>query len=126
MNTPHPVLIVDDNDALRSSLAEQLAFEGEFVATGAASLADAETLLRNDGARFDAVLLDLGMPDGHGRDFCVKLRRLGLRMPIVMLTGSDAEQEVVRCLDAGANDYVAKPFRIQELLARLRAQIRIF
>ena len=126
MTSPHPILIVDDNDALRASLAEQLAFEGEFAATGAASLADAEALLRADGARFDAILLDLGMPDGHGRDFCVKLRRAGLRMPIIMLTGADGEQDVVRCLDAGANDYIAKPFRVQELLARLRAQIRIF
>ncbi len=126
MNSPHPILIVDDNDALRTSLAEQVAFDGEFTATGAASLADAEALLRTDGARFDAILLDLGMPDGHGRDFCVKLRRAGLRMPIIILTGADGEQDVVRCLDAGANDYIAKPFRVQELLARLRAQIRIF
>jgi DNA-binding response OmpR family regulator len=49
-----------------------------------------------------------------------------MRMPIIMLTGADGEQDVVRCLDAGANDYIAKPFRVQELLARLRAQIRIF
>jgi len=126
MNSPHPILIVDDNDALRTSLAEQVAFDGEFAATGAASLSDAEALLRADGSRFDAILLDLGMPDGHGREFCVKLRRAGMRMPIIILTGADGEQDVVRCLDAGANDYIAKPFRVQELLARLRAQIRIF
>lgn len=126
MNSMHPVLIIDDNEALRASLAEQLAFDGEFMASGAASLADAETLMRADGARFDAILLDLGMPDGHGRDFCMKLRRAGMRMPIIILLGADGEQDVVRCLDAGANDYISKPFRMQELLARLRAQIRIF
>lgn len=66
------------------------------------------------------------LPDGDGRDFCAELRRQGVRMPIIILTGSDNEADVVRGLDAGANDYVAKPFRIAELLARLRAQLRIF
>ena len=68
----------------------------------------------------------MGLPDGDGRDFCAALRKRGLRMPIIMLTGSDDEADVVRGLDSGANDYVAKPFRIAELLARLRAQMRIF
>ena len=79
-----------------------------------------------DGARFDAVLLDIGLPDGDGRDFCAELRRTACKVPIIMLTGADAEHDVVRGLDAGANDYIAKPFRITELLARLRAQLRVF
>lgn len=78
------------------------------------------------GARFDAIILDVSLPDGDGRDFCADLRRKGKRIPIIILTGSDDETDVVRGLDAGANDYVAKPFRIAELLARLRAQMRIF
>ncbi len=77
-------------------------------------------------ARFDAIILDVSLPDGDGRDFCVKLRRQGHKMPVIMLTGSDAETDVVRGLDSGANDYIAKPFRLNELLARLRAQLRIF
>jgi DNA-binding response OmpR family regulator len=77
-------------------------------------------------ARFDAVILDVGLPDGDGRDYCVRLRGEGHRMPIIMLTGSNAENDVVRGLDSGANDYISKPFRLAELLARLRAQLRSF
>jgi DNA-binding response OmpR family regulator len=88
--------------------------------------AEAEAKLAEDGARYDAILLDIGLPDGDGRELCARLRREGKRMPVIMLTGQDAEADVVRGLDAGANDYVAKPFRAGELLARLRAQLRVF
>jgi DNA-binding response OmpR family regulator len=64
------------------------------------------------------------LPDGDGRDFCVRLRRDGYRMPVVMLTGADSEADVVSGLDAGANDFIVKPFRLNELLARIRAQLR--
>jgi DNA-binding response OmpR family regulator len=103
-----PILIVDDDLALRSTLAEQLVFDGEFSATEAATV------------------LDVSLPDGDGRDFCTKLRARGLKMPIIMLTGSAEETDVVRGLDSGANDYVSKPFRLSELMARLRAQLRMF
>jgi len=126
MSGPRPVLIVDDDEALCATLIEQLALEGEFAPESATSVAGAEALLTADGARFDAVLLDIGLPDGDGRDLCSRLRRMGLRMPIIMLTGADAEQDVVRGLDSGANDYIGKPFRLNELLARIRAQLRVF
>ena len=126
MSSERPILIVDDDPDLRQMLAEQLALEGEFVAVGAGTLAEAERHLAAPDARFDAVLLDVGMPDGDGRDFCIRLRRQGYKMPILMLTGSDAERDVVRGLESGANDYIAKPFRLAELLARLRAQLRTF
>ena len=126
MSAERPILIVDDDDALRDTLAEQLAVDGEFVATEAGSVMEAEEKLLAKDARFDAVILDVGLPDGDGRDFCAKLRRQGQNMPIIMLTGSDGETDVVRGLDSGANDYIAKPFRLNELLARLRAQLRIF
>jgi DNA-binding response OmpR family regulator len=119
-------LIVDDDAALRSTLAEQLEVDGEFLPAEAGSAAEAEAMLTAADARYDAVLLDIGLPDGDGRDLCVRLRKHGLRMPIIMLTGADAEQDVVRGLDAGANDYIAKPFRLNELLARVRAQLRVF
>ena len=77
-------------------------------------------------ARFDAVILDVGLPDGDGRDLCSRLRKQGHRMPIIMLTGLDSETDVVKGLDCGANDYIAKPFKLAVLLARLRAQLRIF
>lgn len=121
-----PILIVDDDAALRAMLAEQLAVDGEFAVTGAASAAEAETALNAREARYDAVILDVTLPDGDGRDFCTRLRRAGLKVPIIMLTGSDEESDIVRGLDAGANDYIAKPFRLAELLARLRAQLRQF
>lgn len=126
MSGARPILIVDDDQTLRQMLVEQLQVEGEFQAVEADSVAVAWEALKAPDARFDAIILDVTLPDGDGRDFCVELRRAGLRMPIVMLTGSDDEADIVRGLDAGANDYVAKPFRIAELLARLRAQLRIF
>jgi len=126
MSAERPVLIVDDDDILRETLVEQLAVDGEFAAAEAATLADAEAKLFAKDARFDAVILDLGLPDGDGRDLCVKMRKQGHRMPILMLTGAGDEPDVVRGLDSGANDYIAKPFKLNELLARLRAQLRIF
>ena len=121
-----PILIVDDDDALRATLTEQLQVDGEFRPDEAESIDAATKRLDTTNTRFDALILDVTLPDGDGRDFCATLRRKGVRTPIIMLTGSDDEADVVRGLDAGANDYVAKPFRIAELLARLRAQMRIF
>jgi DNA-binding response OmpR family regulator len=121
------ILIVDDDRALRETLAEQLEVDGEFSAEQAGTIEEAEKRLGNGGDhRLDALILDVGLPDGDGRDLCVKLRRHGIKLPIIMLTGSDDEADVVRGLDSGANDYIAKPFRLAELLARLRAQLRIF
>lgn len=121
-----PVLIVDDDRILRTTLAEQLRAEGEFLPSEAESAAAAEALLASADARYDAIILDVGLPDADGRDLCQRLRRAGVKMPIIMLTGADSESDVIRGLDSGANDYIAKPFRIGELLARLRAQLRIF
>ena len=126
MATPRPILIVEDDAALRATLAEQIAMEGDFTADEAESATEAAAKLADGDVRYDAILLDIGLPDGDGRDFCAKLRRDGKKMPVIMLTGADAEQDVVRGLDAGANDYIAKPFRLPELLARVRAQLRVF
>src|SRR5215213_10564189 len=126
MTAPRPILIVEDDAALRATLAEQIMLAGEFSIVEAETAADATAKLNDGNARYDAILLDVGLPDGDGREFCAKLRRDGKRMPVIMLTGADAEQDVVRGLDAGANDYIAKPFRLNELLARVRAQLRVF
>jgi DNA-binding response OmpR family regulator len=120
------ILIIEDDAALRATLVEQIAMEEDFTTDEAESLAEADAKLAAAEARYDTILLDVGLPDGDGRDFCAKLRRDGKTMPIIMLTGADAEQDVVRGLDAGANDYIAKPFRLPELLARVRAQLRVF
>ncbi len=126
MAGPRPLLIVDDDAALRQTLAEQLSLDGEFAPAEAETAKDAEQMLTGPEARYDAVLLDIGLPDGDGRELCARLRKQGLKIPVIMLTGADAEQDVVRGLDAGANDYIAKPFRLNELLARVRAQLRVF
>jgi len=122
-----PVLVIEDDPALRAMLCERLEATGGFAADEAGTFAEAEARLAASGAaHYDAVLLDVGLPDGDGRDLCARIRRRDIAVPVIMLTGADGEADVVRGLDAGANDYVTKPFRPDELLARLRAQLRIF
>jgi len=122
MSTGKRVLIVDDDDALRQSLAEQLRLHEEFLTdeaeTGAAALEATK------GTYFDAILLDVGLPDMDGREVCRLMRRAGVKSPIVMLTGAGTDSDTILGLDAGANDYVTKPFKLGVLLARLRAQLR--
>jgi DNA-binding response OmpR family regulator len=121
-----PILIVEDNDELRAVLMEHLGAEAAFEPAGAATLAEASRLLSAAEARFDVVVLDVNLPDGDGRDFCAQLRQQGHNMPIIMLTGTSEETDVVRGLNAGANDYICKPFRAKELLARINVQLRLF
>jgi DNA-binding response OmpR family regulator len=116
------VLLVDDDEALVSALAEQLQLHEEFstevVHDGRAALAKAE------GNYFDALILDVGLPDMDGRELCSLMRRAGVNAPIIKLTGADSEADTILGLDSGANDYVSKPFKLGVLLARLRAQLR--
>jgi DNA-binding response OmpR family regulator len=126
MSALRPILIVEDDDALRHVLAEQVASSGMFQSIEAASLDEASQYLGAPEARFDSIILDLNLPDGDGRDFCARIRKQGHTMPIIMLTGAAEEGDVVSGLNSGANDYIAKPFRVNELLARLQAQLRLF
>jgi len=73
---------------------------------------------------FDVILLDVGLPDMDGREACRLMRRNGVKAPVIMLTGADSDADTILGLDAGANDYITKPFRLGVLLARLRAQLR--
>jgi DNA-binding response OmpR family regulator len=116
------ILLVDDDDNLRRTLAEQLALDGEFEAVEAATAT--EGLQKAKAGRFDVILLDVGLPDGDGRDLCKEMRRAQIAAPIIMLTAVEGEADTIRGLDSGANDYVTKPFRLGVLLARLRAQLR--
>jgi DNA-binding response OmpR family regulator len=122
MRAVRKILIVDDDGAMRQSLAEQLELHGEFAAVECDTAARAIELAKTD--RFDAILLDVGLPDMDGRELCQLLRRAGVQMPIVMLTGADSEADTILGLDSGADDYVTKPFRLSVLLARLRAHLR--
>jgi DNA-binding response OmpR family regulator len=126
MTDARPILLVEDDPQQRELLAEYLATDNEFAISMAATLREADELLDAPNARFDTIVLDLGMPDGDGRDYCAKLRRRGHTMPIIIVTGSNHEADIVGGLDAGANDYITKPVRMSELLARLRAQLRSF
>jgi DNA-binding response OmpR family regulator len=126
MSSTRPVLIVEDDHALSQVLADLLASSGLFRAIGAATLNEASQYLAAPDARFDFIILDISLPDGDGRDFCARIRKQGHTMPVIMLTGTSDEDAVVSGLNAGANDYLAKPFRANELLARLQAQLRLF
>lgn len=120
MTAQKRILLVDDDQQLRQALAEQLT--DDFVPVEAGT--GAEGLTTAKSGRFDAILLDVGLPDMDGRDVCRQLRAAGFKSPIIMLTGAVGEGDTIAGLDAGANDYVAKPFRLGELMARLRAQLR--
>jgi DNA-binding response OmpR family regulator len=126
MSAERQILIIDDDNALRAILAEQLAEDKEFHPVGVASLSEADESLSSEAVRFDTVILDVRLPDGDGREYCAKLRRQGHKMPIILLTGSGSETDVVEGLAAGANDYIVKPFRLLELMARIRTQLRGF
>jgi DNA-binding response OmpR family regulator len=122
MRAGRRILIVDDDAALRQSLAEQLELNEEFVCIECGTAARALEMVNSD--RFDTIVLDVGLPDMDGRELCRLLRRTGVQVPIVMLTGADSEPDTILGLEAGADDYVTKPFRLSVLLARLRAHLR--
>lgn len=122
MTTGKQVLIVDDETPLLEMLSEQLQLHEEFMPTIATNGAEALELAKND--YFDVIILDVGLPDMDGREVCRLMRRSGVKSPIIMLTGADTDADTILGLDAGANDYITKPFRLGVLLARLRAHIR--
>ncbi|MBD8011885.1 response regulator transcription factor [Microbacterium sp. Re1] len=114
------ILVVEDDDGIAVPLLRTLDREGydvERVADGASALARA-------GADIDLVVLDLGLPDMDGLDVCRRLREQDFAGGIVILTARDGELDRVVGLDVGADDYIAKPFALAELLARLRALLR--
>jgi two-component system, OmpR family, response regulator MprA len=116
------VLVVDDERAVRDSLRRALELEGYDVEL-AADGEDALERLAENGEP-DAVVLDILMPKMDGLEVCRRLRREGHRLPVLMLTARDEVENRVAGLDAGADDYVTKPFALEELLARLRALLR--
>ncbi|MGI9415564.1 MAG: response regulator transcription factor [Hyphomicrobiales bacterium] len=122
MSTAKKILIIDDDDTLRESMEEQFALHDEFQVQAVSNAADGVTAVK--GEHFDLIILDVGLPDMDGREACKLMRRNGLKAPIIMLTAQDSESDTILGLDAGANDYVPKPFRFGVLLARIRAHLR--
>lgn len=116
------ILLVDDDPDLREALADQLVLTEEF------DVFEAETgthgIARAKGQLHDLVILDVGLPDMDGREVCRLMRKGGVRCPIIILTGHDSDSDTILGLDAGANDYITKPFKFPVLLARIRAQLR--
>jgi two-component system response regulator MprA len=115
------VLVVDDEPAVRNALERALKLEGYTIGL-AADGAEAISMLETD--RWDAVVLDVMMPNVDGLEVCTHMRRNGDHTPVLMLTARDAVEDRVAGLDAGADDYLVKPFALEELLARLRALLR--
>ena len=114
------ILLVEDDTALRGALEELLAREG-YEVIKASNVRTAQDAMSSD---IDLAMLDVGLPDGDGVSLCRQWRSVGVETPILFLTAKDEELDVVRGLDAGGNDYVTKPFRMQELLSRIRALLR--
>ena len=117
------VLLLDDDAEFRGLVAEELRTAG-FDPVEVATIAQAEERVLRDSTSFGALLLDVSLPDGDGCDLCVRLRAARQLMPVLMLTASNGEHDVVRGLAAGAHDYLTKPLRPTELIARLRAHLR--
>src|ERR687884_225827 len=122
-NAPVRILVVDDERAVRESLRRALQLEGYEVEL-AADGAEALRRLAIPQDEPDAVVLDVLMPGVDGLEVCRRLRRRGRSVPVLMLTARDEVESRVAGLDAGADDYVVKPFALEELLARLRALLR--
>lgn len=122
MPTPKTILIIDDDDDLREALAEQLNLHEEFRTQQASTATDGVRMGRE--IRADLILLDVDLPDMDGREACRLLRKDGVSTPVIMLTAQSADADAILGLDAGANDYVTKPFRFAVLLARIRAHLR--
>lgn len=122
MTASKRILLVDDDEALRQSLSEQLQLHEEFSVVVVGTGGEALEVVKSK--YFDAILLDVGLPDMDGREVCRVMRRVGVKTPIIMLTGADSDADTILGLDAGANDYVTKPFHLSVLLARVRSQLR--
>ncbi|MGV8997646.1 MAG: response regulator transcription factor [Parvibaculaceae bacterium] len=119
---PKSILIADGDAALYQALSEQLELGGLYQCVSCIDAASAFAALAQQ--TFDLVLLDAGLPDMDGKSFCVKLRQDNFTVPLIMMSDAPSEDEATGGLEAGANDYVVKPFRFAVLLAKVRGQLR--
>ncbi|WP_174802205.1 response regulator transcription factor [Martelella limonii] len=120
--TERTILLVDDDEDLRETLVEQLELYDEFIIRSTDSAGRCLKTLREEP--IDLLIMDVGLPDMDGREAVKLARKNGFKAPIIMLTGHDTDSDTILGLEAGANDYVTKPFRFAVLLARIRAQLR--
>lgn len=115
------IFLLEDDIFLRDGLCELLE-NAEYAVVSAGTIKEAEYAVKSSA--FSLLILDVMLPDGSGFDFCQRLRDMGVSTPILFLTACDDEIQIVRGLDSGADDYVTKPFKLLELLSRVRALIR--
>ena len=120
--TARKILLVDDDNELREALVEQLALYDEFETDDLDTATKAVQYTKTE--RVDLAIMDVGLPDMDGREAVKLMRKNGFKAPVIMLTGHDTDSDTILGLEAGANDYVTKPFRFAVLLARIRAQLR--
>ena len=120
--TSRTILLVDDDNDLRETLVEQLSLYEEFITLEETTAGKGIQAAR--AGQIDLLIMDVGLPDMDGREAVKLLRKGGFKAPIIMLTGHDTDSDTILGLEAGANDYVTKPFRFAVLLARIRAQLR--
>jgi DNA-binding response OmpR family regulator len=121
METPKHILVVEDEEKIRSGLKDFLDFHGFRVALAEDGLTASQVVNQNT---FDLILLDLMLPHISGQQLCATWRKQGLITPIIMLTAKGQQHEKIEGLDLGADDYITKPFSLEELLARIRAIFR--
>ena len=122
MTHTYSILLVDDDDELRENLALQLSFHEEFKTSQCPDGKSGLEIVKTE--EFDLIILDVGLPDIDGREVCRMMRKSDVNTPIIMLTANASEADTILGLDAGANDYVTKPFKFGILLARIRAHLR--
>ena len=124
MATTKTILLVDDDNDLREALAEQLEVHAEFTILQAENATTGIKMATDE--RVDLILLDVDMPDMDGREACKLMRKNGIHVPVIMLTGQSTDADTILGLESGANDYVTKPFKFSVLLARVRTHMRNF
>lgn len=115
------IIVIDDDDKITSMLKRALAFEGYSVTTAGNGVEGLKAMLSQDP---DLIILDVMMPQIDGLEVCRRIRESGSQVPIMMLTAKDEISDRVRGLDLGADDYLVKPFALEELLARVRVLLR--
>lgn len=115
------IFLLEDDAYLRDGLSEMLSGQG-YTVTATETISQARGIIAS--GVFDLIILDVMLPDGSGLDLCASLRASGVTSPILFLTACDDEINIVKGLDSGADDYVTKPFKLLELMSRVRALIR--
>ena len=122
MSQNRKILIIEDDTLLVEELSEQLLMHEEFDVISAETASNGLAAAKSEAP--DLILLDVGLPDQDGRETCKLMRKAGITTPIIILTGADSDADTVLGLEAGASDYVTKPFRFGVLLARIRTRLR--